>query len=70
MKVAKAEASSIYSQAALRRLGFETLARFPYENYEGKDAKGNNVFGNTGVHKTIDFVVKPIPTLEYSDLIW
>ena len=64
-KVAKAEASSIYSQAAFKKLGFETLASVPYEDYKGKDSEGNNVFGKTGIHKTIDFVAKSIPCFEY-----
>ena len=64
-KVAKAEASSIYSQSAFKKLGFETLASVRYEDYKGKDTEGNNVFGKTGIHKTIDFVAINIPSFEY-----
>merc|ERR1712150_242482 len=67
LKVAKAEASGIYSQAAFKKLGFETLSRFPYEDYKYKDPEGSNVFERTGIHKTIDFVAKPISSYEYSD---
>ena len=66
-KVAKAEASGIYSQSAFKKLGFETCASFPYEDYKYKDPEGNNIFGRTGIHKTIDFVAKPIPCYEYSN---
>ena len=61
LKAAKAEASSIYSQSAFRKLGFETLACYPYEDYCGKDSDGNNVFSGTGIHKTIDFMSRKIP---------
>ena len=61
IQAAKSEASGIYSQAAFKRLGFETLASFPYKDYEGKDWEGNNVFEKTGVHKTVDFVARGIP---------
>ena len=60
-KAAKAEASGIYSQAAFKNLGFETLASFPYQEFKGKDAEGNNVFAKTGIHKTLDFVARSIP---------
>ena len=65
--MAKAEVSGIYSQAAFEKLGFETLSSFPYEDYKYKDPEGNNVFGRTGVHKTIDFVAKRIPSYECID---
>ena len=60
-KVAKAEATGLYSQSIYKKLGFETLGRFAYEDYLGKDEKGNPVFQNMGKHKSIDFVVKKIP---------
>ena len=60
-KAAKAEASGIYSQAAFKKLGFETLASFPYQEFKGKDAEGNNVFAKTGIHKSLDFVARSIP---------
>ena len=60
-KVAKAEATGLYSQSIYKKLGFETLGRFAYEDYLGKDEKGNPVFQNMGKHKSIDFVVKTIP---------
>ena len=61
MKVAKAEATGLYSQSIYKKLGFETLGRFYYEDYVGKDEEGNPVFQNMGKHKSIDFVVKTIP---------
>ena len=64
LKAAKAEASSIYSQSAFRKLGFETLACYPYEDYCGKDSDGNNVFSGTGIHKTIDFMSRKIPSFK------
>ena len=63
----KAEASGIYSQAAFKKLGFETLSRFSYEDYNYKDPEGQKVFAKTGIHKTIDFVAKHIPSYEYLD---
>ena len=61
IKVAKAEATGLYSQSIYKKLGFETLGRFDYEDYLGKDEEGNPVFQNMGKHKSIDFVVKTIP---------
>ena len=63
----KAEASGIYSQAAFKKLGFETLSRFSYEDYKYKDPEGQNVFGKTGIHTTIDFVAKSLPSYDYLD---
>ena len=60
IKIAKAEATGIYSQSIYKKLGFETLGRFDYEDYPGKDEEGNPVFQNMGKHKSIDFVVKTI----------
>ena len=57
-KVAKAEATGIYSQAIYKKLGFDTLGCFLYEDYKGTDKHGNPVFENMGKHKSIDFVIK------------
>ena len=59
-KVAKAEATGIYIQAIYKKLGFDTLGSFLYENYEGTDEHQNPVFQNMGKHKSIDFMIKRI----------
>ena len=68
LKAAKTEASGVYSQSAFKKLGFETLASFPYKEFKGRDAEGSNVFGNTGIHKTIDFMSKSLSCSEHSIL--
>ena len=59
-KVAKAEATGIYSQAIYKKLGFDTLGSFLYEDYEATDEHENPVFQNMGKHKSIDFMIKRI----------
>ena len=61
-QAAKAEASSVYSQAGFGRQGFETLATYEYAEYHGRDEVGNNVFGDTGMNKTIALVARRLPT--------
>jgi len=63
IKAAIAESTGIYSQSAFKKAGFETLAKFYYKDYPGKDVDGRNVFEHTGIHKSCDFVAREISSL-------
>ena len=53
----------MYSQSAFKKTGFETLAKSYYKDFPGKDADGRNVFENTGINKSCDFVGREICSL-------